>query len=395
MLAQGGRRVGWCIDAAGELDGRVDGAERAAVGVAAVDEHVAGFKMRAVIQVGAVLHYAHGEAAVQQMLVELALGDVLGPFLNGRHYVAEIERSGDVASQVTGIIGKFGASDEVPHGAPLVIGVAGAGEDDVTVGGAQGKLGREHILPGRCGDLAVGLVERHAAGGVSDHAVVHGHVHMLALAGLAAGLQREHDAEGSPDRGDGIAHIVADHLGAAFGGASGGHPAAHTLNARVVGGPVGVGAAPAVAVAVTGYAGVHQAGIDFAEALVGVSQPAHGAGTPVVEQDVGHAQHVLEGALGDGVAQVQGHAFLVAIDAEVAGADLGAVGTFDERMVEARLVAPPRSFDLDDLGTHVGQDHGTERAGDDVGGVEDAKAVQGQRLEFGVGLYLRGHFRLR
>ena len=218
---------------------------------------------------------------------------------------------------------------------------------------------------------------------------------MLALAGFAAGLQREHDAEGGPDRRNGIAHVVADHLGTAFGGAGGGHPAAHPLNAWVVGGPVGIEAAQAVAIAVTGYAGVHEAGINFAKAFVGVAQPAHGAGAPIVEQDVGDAEHVLEGALGDGVAQIQGYAFLVAVDAEVAGADLATVGSFDEGVVEASLVAPAGSLDLDDLGAHVGQDHGAEGAGDDVGGVQDTETLQGQRLEFAVWLHLRGHFRLR
>ena len=309
--------------------------------------------------------------------------------------LAEVEGAGDVAAQVAGVLTEFGAADEVPHGAPLVVGVAGAGEDDVAVGCAQGELGGEHVLAGGGGDLAVGLVEGHAAGGVGDHAVVHGHIDVLALAGLAAGLEGEHDAEGGPDAGDGVAHVVADHLGAAFGGAGGDHPAAHALDAGVVGGPVGVGAAQAVAVAVAGDAGVHQAGVDFAEAFVGVAEAAHGSRTPVVQQDVGDAEHVLEGALGDRVAEVQGHALLVAVDAEVAGADLGAVGPSTKGIVQARLVAAAGTFDLDDLGSHVGEDHGAEGAGDDVGGVEDAESVERQRLELGVSLRLGGHSGLR
>ena len=102
MLAQGGRRVGRGVRAAGQLDGGVDGAERASVGIAAVHEHIAGRQVFALVQIGGVLYDAHRKAAVQQVLVELPLGDALGPFLDGRDDVAEVEGAGDAAPQVAG-----------------------------------------------------------------------------------------------------------------------------------------------------------------------------------------------------------------------------------------------------------------------------------------------------
>ena len=216
---------------------------------------------------------------------------------------------------------------------------------------------------------------------MGDHTIVHRHIHVLAQPGAAAGFQGQHYAQGRPHAGDGIAHIVAHHLGAAFGGAGHHHPAAHTLYAGVVGRPVGVGAAAAGAVAVAGDAGVHQAGVDGAELVVAEAQPGQGAGAPVVQQDIGNAQHIFEGALSRRVAQVQGNALFVAVDAQVAGADAGAVGAVDVGVVGAGAVAAAGAFNFDDLGAHIGQNEGAEGAGHDVGGVQDAQAGQGERLQ--------------
>ena len=61
------------------------------------------------------------------------------------------------------------------------------------------------------------------------------------------------------------------------------------------------------------------------EGVIAEAQPLESARTPVVDEDVGLLDEVAEGFLATGVAKVEGYAFLVPVDAEVAGADLLAV----------------------------------------------------------------------
>ena len=200
---------------------------------------------------------------------------------------------------------------------------------------------------------------------------------VLAPAGAVAAFESEHDGESGPDAGYRVADVVADHLRSSHGGAGDGHPAAHALDAWVVGGPVGVGAGGGpLRVAVAGEAGIDEARIDFAEPVVAQPKAAQSAGAPIVKEYVGPGDHALECLLAERVAKVDGDAFLVAVEAEVAGADPLSVGAVDEWAVGATALANSGAFDLYDLGTHVGQDHGAERPRHYVGYVEDAQPVQ-------------------
>ena len=203
---------------------------------------------------------------------------------------------------------------------------------------------------------------------------------MLAEAGLTTGFQREDDAQGGPDARHRIAHIVADGLGRSAGCAGDVHPARHGLNGEVVGRPVRIGAATTISVAipVAGDLRVDEAGVDLPQAIVSKSQPAKGSRTPVVQQHVGVGNQILEGDLAGGVAQIEGNAFLVAVDAKEAAADLSSVRFADEWATATRQIAGAWTLDLDYFGAHVGQNQRAEWAGDDVGGIQNADAFKGQ-----------------
>ena len=215
---------------------------------------------------------------------------------------------------------------------------------------------------------------------MGHHAVVHGHVHVLTLPGLAPRLQGQHYPQGRPDAGHGIAHVVPHHLRSALGSARHHHPSAHALYARIVRRPVGIRSSQTVAIAVAADAGVHQPRVNFAQSVVAETQPLHRAGTPVVQQHIGNPHHVLERLPANRVAEIQGNAQFVAVDAQVTRAHLGPIGAVNERIVGASAVSAAGTFYLYDLSAHVRQDHGAIWPGNDVCCVEDTQSVQGQRL---------------
>ena len=372
---------------ADEVDRGVDGAEDAAHVVPAVDEHASRFQVGAGIEVGLVLHHAHGVADADELCGHLRLGTDLRPFLDGGDEVVHVELAADALAEVAGVFDQVLPADETPEVLPFLR-PAGACQDNITVLSLQGELGAEHVAPLAPRHLAGGLVEGHGAGHVGHHAVVHGHVDVLAQAGAVTAFEGHHDRQRRPDAGNGVADVVADHLWPTFGSASDGHPAAHALDAGVVGGPMGVGAGcRPVRVAVAGEAGVDEARVDLIQAVVAQSEAPQGAGTPVVQQDVGLGDHALEGLLAAGVAQVDGHALLVAVQSQVAGADPLAFGAVDEGAVGAAPLSHAGTLDLDDLGAHVGQDHGAEGAGHDVGDIQHPESVEGKWYS----LRLRNH----
>ena len=212
---------------------------------------------------------------------------------------------------------------------------------------------------------------------------------MLAAPGLAAGFQSQHNAQGRPNAGDGVADIVADHLRRAVGSAGNFHPAAHALDAGIVGRPVRIGAAQAVAVAKAGDAGVNQPRVQLAQAVKTQVQPLQRPRPPIIQQHIGNFDQPLKNFLAPGLAQIQSNAFLVAVDRQETGADLAAIGGLDKGVVQPRPFAALDALNFDNLGPHIGQDHGAKGAGHNVGSVQHPQP--GQRPGIGLGFGFGSH----
>jgi hypothetical protein len=73
--------------------------------------------------------------------------------------------------------------------------------------------------------------------------------------------------------------------------------------------------------------------------------------------------------------QIEGQRALVAVEA-------GEIPTqpVTHDPLPAHRVAPARGFDLDHLGTHIGEQHRAERPGEDPGQINDAQSRQRQGL---------------
>ena len=212
------------------------------------------------------------------------------------------------------------------------------------------------------------------------HAVVHGHVDERTFASAVPLFQGHHHAKGRPDSRDRVADVVAHHLRAAAGLASDRHPPAHSLYAWVVGRPIGIRSwSGAVRVAVAGDADVDQSGVQFSQYVVTKTQALESAGAPVVQEDIGFLGHPFERGFASRVSEVQRHALLVSVEAQVAGADPTAVGPINEWTVATATFTHSRAFDLDDLRSHITKDHGRKRAGHYMCYVHDTDPGQGQR----------------
>src|SRR4030095_1169668 len=70
--------------------------------------------------------------------------------------------------------------------------------------------------------------------------------------------------------------------------------------------------------------------------------------------------------------EVEGHAFLVPVDAE----KVGALTADERRTPAAGVVALPRLFDLDDTRAHVRENHGAVRPREQAGQIENGGAFK-------------------
>ena len=336
--------------------------------------------MRALVQVGLVLHHPHGVAQLDELAGYFRFGAGLRPFFDGRHETAQIELAVDALAQIARVGNQVFPPDMPPEGFPL-FGAPGPGQHYIAVRRPQRQLRAEHIAPFPPGHPPGGLVERHRAGGVRHHAVVHRHIQILTPPGLAAAFQGQHNAQCRPHARHRVADVVAHHLRAGVGAAGDRHPAAHSLDAGIVGRPVGIGAGRRpLRVAVAGETGVNQSRVQFAEPAVAQPQTAQGARPPVVQQHIRGLRQPLESLPPQRVAQIEGNAFLVAVEAQIAGADPLSVRPLEERPVAAPALAHAGALDFDDFGAHIGQNHRAERAGHDVRYIQHPQALQRQRV---------------
>ena len=319
--------------------------------------------------------------------------------------MAEVKRPRNPPSQIARILRQLRPPDELPHCPPFVVGVARPGQRHIPVGRPQRQLRRKHILPRRGRNLPGRLVQRHTAGSMGHHAVVHRHIHVLPPPGLAPGLQRQHHPQRRPHAGNRIPHIVPHHLRAAFRSAGQRHPAAHALHAGIVRRPVGIGAAPPRAVPVARNAGVHQRRVDCRQPFVVKTQPRQRPRPPVVQQHIRNPQHILKGPLARRLPQIQRHALFVPVHPQVTRADLRPVGALHIRIVGAGPVAAAGTLHLDHLRAHIRQNHRAKRPRHNVRGVNNAQTLQrqgqrqrlrfGRRPRFAGGIGMGSHHQLR
>jgi len=94
--------------------------------------------------------------------------------------------------------------------------------------------------------------------------------------------------------------------------------------------------------------------------------------TKVLDDHIALDDQLLEQATPLRVLEVDGDAFLVAIDAE----EVRALAFEERRTPRARVVALPRLLDLDHACAHIGQQHRAIGTGEDAREVEDCDAVE-------------------
>ena len=231
-------------------------------------------------------------------------------------------------------------------------------------------------LPARPGTLTDQVIGAQ----VGQHGHLHiqqRHVHMLALAGALGMAQRRQNAHGGVHAGEQVGHRHAHLLRAtaqvvALAGDA--HQPANALHRIVVTGAVLVGAGLAKA----GDAAVDQFGVDGREAGVVQAIARHVAHLEVLDEHIAVFDQIADQLLALGLGNVAGQRTLVAVGAQVIRR-LGRVMAFavfqKGRAPAARVVARPRSFDLDHVSPQIGQVLGTPRTGQHARQVKDSDAI--------------------
>ncbi len=299
------------------------------------------------------------------------------PLFNGRNKLVDEEFSALFTAEEPPVFGQVGSPYGLPQGAQPLFRPR-PGQRYPAVAGAEGHAGGGHAIVRAHRRLPGSLVVIHVALDVRYHALVHRYIYVLSSSGLASRLQSQDDAQGGPQPGYRVADVVADGLGRAVRVSGHLHPSRHGLDGHVVCRPVGVWPGQTPAVAVAGDAGVNEAGVNIAKAVVAQPQAAKSPGSPVVYQHVRGSRQVLEGLLAAGMAEVDADALLVAVDAEEPRADAISFSVGNEGGAPPGDVAGAGPLNLDYFRSHVGQDQRAERPGDDVRGIQHANALEGQ-----------------
>jgi hypothetical protein len=112
---------------------------------------------------------------------------------------------------------------------------------------------------------------------------------------------------------------------------------------------------------------VHRPTVLDAQIIIVEPHRRHHPGAEIFNQHIGLRGQLFEHRASLGMAQIQGHGALVAVERREIPAEPVA-----DRALPAHRVARARGFDLDDLRTHVAQQHRAERPGKDAGQVDHA-----------------------
>ena len=103
----------------------------------------------------------------------------------------------------------------------------------------------------------------------------------------------------------------------------------------------------------------------------------------IVDQNVRVLDQPSENFLPGRHSHVEREGALVAVDAE----KIRGLGADEGRTPMPRIVTVAGGLDLDDVGAHVAQHHGAERAGENTGEIDDADSSE--RAPFAHGVFLR------
>ena len=121
---------------------------------------------------------------------------------------------------------------------------------------------------------------------------------------------------------------------------------------------------------VTGNARINDGRIDRCHVVVAQTQPCHGAGGEVLQNDIRLSRHLQEQLTASFGPQIQRDALDALAALQEAGGDvlLGLLLRLDpvgsrERAVAAHRIASARYFHFDDLGAQPGQRHAQKRTG--------------------------------
>ncbi len=230
---------------------------------------------------------------------------------------------------------------------------------------------------------SVHRVSRRQFVGAAEHRFVERRVDILPAAGLLLVAQREQHADATVEAGEIVAQRrrAGRHRGA-LGHAGEIGQTAHRM--RDAGKPGAVLVRTSLAIA--GDAQHDQSRVQLVQDFPTDAPFLHGAGTEVLDQDVGLEGQILEHPNAFGPMQVDRHRLLVA---SLADPDQR-VAARRGRAEVAAGVAAQRVLDLEHFGTELAEDAGTVGAGDDGGDVDDTDAGQRQVL-----LGLSFHFGLR
>ena len=151
------------------------------------------------------------------------------------------------------------------------------------------------------------------------------------------------------------------------------HQAAHRLREEVVGGPIRVGTAEPA------DAGDDQPRVRGAQRICAEAEPRGRGGAVVVDEQIGIGEQPSEGIAPRIGPQVEHDAALVAVDGREVGAAPILRVSPPRWTPGARLVAL-RRLDLHDVRAEIGEEHRRERPGQHAAEVDDADAVEGERI---------------
>jgi tripartite-type tricarboxylate transporter receptor subunit TctC len=261
------------------------------------------------------------------------------------------------------ILEKIGSTDRT--GKVLEMGVLRGGNLKLPV--CTGDCLRRHAAwtfgPDPAGDLAAHQIAEEFSAHGRDLAVEKRDIDMLADAVLGvATVESTKNSRGRRQRSVHIGNQIADALRLAVWLAGHAHHTALRLEHTVVAGPGRIWAT----LPISGDGAIDDTGIDRADWLVIESVALEVADLVVLDKNVRIHAKLLEKLLSPRVRDVQRQRFLVAVrrQEQVAVDGVSAAIILQSRPQVPGFVATPRSLDLDDVRTHVGQHLRTERGSD-------------------------------
>src|SRR5687767_3941135 len=200
-----------------------------------------------------------------------------------------------------------------------------------------------------------------------QHRVVKGQVDLLTLAAPLALDQGKQDPLNGVQTGEIIRDSDADPGGLTIRKAGDIHQPGFTLNDDVVAGTL----RSRTVLSVAADRAIHQPGVDRGDLLIAEPERRQAAGAKVLHQHIRRLNQPLEDVATRSGLQVERDTLLASVD----GAEIRA-RSLDQWWPRPRFVAVPGLLDLQDLGSHVAEQHGAERTGENACQIDDADALQ-------------------